>query len=227
MIKMILPDVNQASGDYSLTRTKMNRQESKILDPKYWFNYARPTVWLGYAESLFLKAEAVLRGWTGAEINNSVEGYFKAGIQASMDYYQISQAEATSYINGLKIYQEGETNPFSGSDKEAILEQIITQKWMAVFPNGNEGWADFRRTDYPRLANQLTNNSGGSVPNGKHIKRLLYPLSEVNNKTEQRPTQIDTEGSRLWWDVADTNNDAGERNKPNNFRSATLSKLKF
>ena len=64
-------------------------------------------------------------------------------------------------------------------------------------------------------------------PNGKHIKRLLYPLSEVNNKTEQRPTQIDTEGSRLWWDVADTNNDAGERNKPNNFRSATLSKLKF
>lgn len=220
-------DVNQASGDYSLTRTKMNRQESKILDPKYWFNYARPTVWLGYAESLFLKAEAVLRGWTGAEINNSVEGYFKAGIQASMDYYLISQAEATSYINGLKIYQEGETNPFSGSDKEAILEQIITQKWMAVFPNGNEGWADFRRTDYPRLANQLTNNSGGSVPNGKHIKRLLYPLSEVNNKTEQRPTQIDTEGSRLWWDVADTNNDAGERNKPNNFRSATLSKLKF
>jgi len=52
-------------------------------------------------------------------------------------------------------------------------------------------------------------------------------LRELKKRTEQRPTQIDTEGSRLWWDVADTNNDAGERNKPNNFRSATLSKLKF
>ena len=31
----------------------------------------------------------------------------------------------------------------SGSDEEQ-LEQIITQKWLAVYPNGNEGWAEVR-----------------------------------------------------------------------------------
>lgn len=221
------PDVDQNSGEYSLTRTLITGNASKELNPKYWFSYSRPTVWLGYSESLFLKAEAALRGWSGAN-EMSVEQYFKAGIQASLDYYEIDAAEADSYISGLKIYQPGETNPFSGSDKEAILEQIITHKWMAVFPNGNEGWAEFRRTDYPNLMNQLKNNSGGSVPKGKNIKRIYYPYSEELNKTETKPsTEYNTQGTRLWWDVADTNDANGNRVRPNNFRTGINKMLKF
>ena len=94
-------------------------------------------------------------------------------------------------------------------------------RWMAVFPNGNEGWADFRRTDYPSLANQLTNNSGGSVPDGKMIKRILYPNSESSNQyfTDHAELQTaNTEGTRLWWDVADTNSADGQRVQPDNFR---------
>lgn len=92
---------------------------------------------------------------------------------------------------------------------------------MAVFPNGNEGWADFRRTDYPALLNQQTNFSGGDVPNGKQIKRLLYPNSESQNKYFIQHPNLqtnNTQGTRLWWDVADTNDAAGNRMKPNNFR---------
>lgn len=63
-----------------------------------------------------------------------------------MDYYQIDKTKAANYIAGDKAITG---KVFQGGDKEKQLEAIITQKWMAIFPNGNEGWADFRRTDYP------------------------------------------------------------------------------
>lgn len=215
------PDISMSTLSYSLVRCQP-KPLSKKLDPKYWFNDARPTVWLGYSESLFLKAEAALRGWTGADLTQNAENYFKAGVQASMDYYQIDKTEAQSYINGLKVWNDG---VFSSGDKERILEAIITQKWMAVFPNGNEGWAEFRRTDYPVLANQLTNMSGGDVPEGKNIKRIFYPNSENSNKAfTSNPDllKINSQGKRLWWDVEDTNDNSGKRIKPNNFRMAVV-----
>lgn len=215
------PDISMSTLSYSLVRCQP-KPLSKKLDPKYWFNDARPTVWLGYSESLFLKAEAALRGWTGTDLTQNAENYFKAGVQASMDYYQIDKTEAQSYINGLKVWNDG---VFSSGDKERILEAIITQKWLAVFPNGNEGWAEFRRTDYPVLANQLTNMSGGDVPDGKNIKRIFYPNSENSNKAfTSNPDllKINSQGKRLWWDVEDTNDNSGKRIKPNNFRMAAV-----
>lgn len=220
------PDIDMGVLNYSITRTEP-KPASKNLNKNYWFNYSRPTVWLGYSESLFLKAEAALRGWTGQDLTMDAEGYFRAGVQASMDYYEIDSSAAQSYIEGLKVLNDG---TFASGDKEKILEAIITQKWMAVFPNGNEGWADFRRTDYPALANQLTNVSGGDVPEGKMIKRLLYPNSESSNKYFNEHSELqaaNTQGTRLWWDVADTNDANGNRQQPNNFRTtgSTLSKI--
>jgi hypothetical protein len=29
--------------------------------------------------------------------------------------------------------------------------KIITQKWIAGFPEGQEAWSDYRRTGYPKL----------------------------------------------------------------------------
>lgn len=214
------PEISMSTLTYSLVRCQP-KPLSKKLDPKYWFNDARPTVWLGYSESLFLKAEAALRGWTGKDLTLSTENYFRAGVKASMDYYQIDKAQASSYIDGLKAWKEG---VFASGDKERILETIITQKWMAVFPNGNEGWAEFRRTDYPVLANQLSNMSGGDVPDGKNIKRIFYPNSEGSNKyfaSHEDLKRANSQGKRLWWDVQDTNDNSGKRMKPNNFRTGT------
>lgn len=199
------PDIagERSTEQYSTIRTNMLITKNySLLDPKYWFSEARELVWMSYAESQFLTAEAALRGW----IAGSPETYFQEGIQASMNYYQIDPSKAQAYMNGLKAL---------GSDKEAALEEIITQKWLATFPNGNEGWAEFRRTDYPALYNIVENNSDGDVPEGKFIKRIKYPQSEAYNP--HRP-KGDFQGMRVWWDVTDTNDDNGQRLKPNNFR---------
>lgn len=211
------PVIDMGTLNYSLTRTAP-KSLGKNLDPNYFFSRERAYLLLGYAESEFLKAEAVLRGWAGMELTGTVEDYYKSGIKASMDYYGIANDKAQAYIDGEKALTG---KVFEGSDKEKQLEAIITQKWMAIFPNGNEGWAEFRRTDYPALANQLTNNSGGDVPMGKNIKRILYPFSENNNTyftSHPELQQVNTQGTRLWWDVADTNDADGHRLQPNNFR---------
>lgn len=188
-----------APNQFSLTRTSKDPSKSKYHDRKSWFNNAEPTVWMGYAESLFLRAEAALRGWgTG-----SPKDLYRQGVEASLTYYEIDQADKDSYINGLVALNDG---TFSSGNKEKILEAIITQKWMAVFPNGNEGWAEFRRTDYPKLMTPLTNASGGDVPDGHFIKRILYPNSENSNKAfTSNPDLVgaNSQGVRLWWDVSD------------------------
>lgn len=211
------PVIDMGTLKYSLTRTAPKTM-GKELRNDYFFSCERAYLLLGFAESEFLKAEAALRGWTGMELRNTAEGYYKSGIQASMDYYGIAKDKAQAYIDGDKAIIG---KVFEGGDREKKLEAIITQKWMAIFPNGNEGWADFRRTDYPALANQLTNASGGDVPMGKMIKRILYPNSENSNKyftSHPELQQVNTQGTRLWWDVADTNDADGHRQQPNNFR---------
>lgn len=195
-----------APNQFSLTRTQKG-DKSKLHNPEYWFNCAEPTVWLGYAESLFLKAEAALRGWSG----DDVENLFRQGVEASLTYYEIAPSVQADYINGLYALNDG---TFTSGDKEEILKAIITQKWMAVFPNGNEGWAEFRRTDYPELMIPLNNASGGDVPTGHFIKRLLYPNSENSNQAftgNPKLQAANSQGKRLWWDVSD--------DRPDNFNS--------
>ena len=54
---------------------------------------------------------------------------------------------------------------------------------------------------------------------------MVYPLAEYSNNGENVNEAVasylggpDKMGTRLWWDVADTNDAAGNRMKPNNFR---------
>ena len=119
-------------GSY-LNRYSANRciLSSDAMNKDYWWNLAREIVWMGYAESLFLKAEAALR-WPSL-VDETAEALYLKGIKASMDYYEIDADKANEYISHL----DG-VKAFTGGSKEEQLEQIITQKWIAVFPNGNE-----------------------------------------------------------------------------------------
>lgn len=54
------------------------------------------------------------------------------------------------------------------------------QKWIAMYPDGPEGWAEFRRTGYPKLFPVVSNSSNGTI-DAKQIRRIPYPQSEYNN----------------------------------------------
>ena len=75
---------------------------------------------------------------------------------------------------------------------------------------------EVRRTDYPRylLLPRYGNNSSGEVENTKLIKRVSYPNSESRNPNKPAYTQ----GTKVWWDVADTMDETGKWKTPDNFR---------
>jgi hypothetical protein len=183
------------------------------------------------SEAWFLKAEAALNGWVGA---GDAQMDYETGVTVSFDQYQVSGAaaylaDATSKANpyidpksinanftaapGLNDVPAGDPNlstipikwdPSFTNEKK--LEQIITQKWIALFPDGVEAWSEFRRTRYPKLFPVVVNNSAGKIQTAKFIRRLPFPSGELSNNpigVQGGITKLggaDNGGTPVWWD---------------------------
>ena len=71
--------------------------------------------------------------------------------------------------NNIKAYCKVSPKWIETADRDTKLEKIITQKWLAIFPEGCEAWAEQRRTGYPRLFPVRFNHSkDGCVYTGNH-----------------------------------------------------------
>lgn len=104
------------------------------------------------------------------------------------------------------------TAKFEGNTEQK-LEKIIIQKWIALFPNGQEAWTEWRRTGYPKLNPVMVNNgsSQGATKEGG-IRRMIYPTSFYQTEEGQAiynaALQLlnngqggeDKSSTRLWWD---------------------------
>ena len=160
-------------GDYDLNVPDFSSIGSSFLAPD------APTYIMTYAEVLFLEAEAAARGWIAA----SPATLYQQGITASMQQYGISGADITAYL-------ADPANAYAG------LPSIYFQKWLALYMNGPEAWAEQRRTGYPRL----TPSTGSSIPT-----RVIYPSQEqLLNGTNWSAAVARNGGTTLfqkvWWD---------------------------
>jgi hypothetical protein len=94
-----------------------------------------------------------------------------------------------------------------GASDAEKLERVITQKWIAMYPDGQEAWSEFRRTGYPKLFPVVVNKSGGEISTTDFIKRIRFSANEYStnpNGVEKAKTLLggpDTGGTPLWWDV--------------------------
>ncbi|HEY5371233.1 MAG TPA: SusD/RagB family nutrient-binding outer membrane lipoprotein [Hanamia sp.] len=168
------------------------------------------------AEAYFLRAEGALLGWN---MGGTAKVLYEAGITNSFMQWGITDNTVIqAYINGVTTpIAPGDylnspplaTVPvkFNSTDVNIQLEQIAIQKWLALFPDGVEAWADFRRSHvlplYP-VANSdnldITNTST------QWIRRIPFLLSEEQNNGAEIPNAIKLLGgpdkitSPLWWD---------------------------
>jgi hypothetical protein len=178
-------------------------------------------VWITAAESYFLRAEGALRGWnmggSAEELYNQgiTQSFLENGLQASMATAYASDDMKTPIAFIDNSGQSGNdhsapsdiTVAWNAADAfDRNLERIITQKWIAMYPDGPEGWAEFRRTGYPHLLPVVTNNSNGTINTVLQIRRIPFPQSEYNNNRAGVQTGIghlggpDGGGTALWWD---------------------------
>jgi len=153
-----------------------------------WFTSATsPVFFQRYPEVLFLRAEAAQRGWNAG---GSAEALYEAAVRASMSQYGISQAAASDFL------ARPENNFAAAGNK---LQLIATQKWVALFGQGTEAYAEWRRTGYPNLA------PGPEVVLPNIPRRFPYPALETSlnraslNAALQRQGDVSLQG-RVWWD---------------------------
>lgn len=174
------------------------------------------------AETWFLKAEAALRGYAGA---GDIQTNYTTGVQQSFGEWGKSASVATYLVDNTSteapyVDPKNADNNIAlghpqlstitiawnnGDTNERKLERIITQKWLSLYPNGPEAWAEQRRTGYPILFKIRKNDSGGAISTEGMIRRIPFT---VDTKTSlynyQQAAQMlngpDTGGTKLWWD---------------------------
>ncbi|WP_128546467.1 SusD/RagB family nutrient-binding outer membrane lipoprotein [Larkinella soli] len=168
---------------------------------------------MAVAEAYFLRAEGAVNGWN---MGGTAKDFYEKGIENSMKQWGIADAAA------IKAYQASTKTPVAPNDflkspalsnvpvawgaTEAVQrEQIATQKWLALFPDGFEGWAEYRRTRYPKLY-PVANSDNPDIPAGGVLRRI--PFLDVERQTNSAevikaagllggPDKVTTP---LWWD---------------------------
>ena len=188
------------------------------------FGEFSPTYWFKDSEVAFLKAEAALAGYT---VQGTAQGNYEKGVRLSFQENGLTDAQATTYLNGTTspapfvdvqaLYSAAAPSTVTvkwdnGASDEVKLERIITQKYLAIYPNGMEAWSEWRRTGYPRLIPANTNISDkGVVTSDGHkdgVRSWPYPQKEINENSANVQEAIskykkgsNTANVNVWWDV--------------------------
>jgi len=167
------------------------------------------------AESYFNRAEGALKGWN---MGGTAQALYNAGITNSFLQWGIS-ADPTAYINSTNVpiapndflSSPPMTNiPILFGATQAIQEeQIATQKWIAMFPEGMEAWADYRRSKKVKLY-PVANSDNSQITNTstQWLRRIPFLTSEKQSNAAGVETGYtilggkanDTEMTPLWWD---------------------------
>ena len=170
-------------------------------------NVAAPIIILGPAEAYLLLAEAALRGWyTGSTAQDAYEKGVRAGMTQWAQYPAV--APISNIITTAQIDAYIAANPYLSSGTfEQQLQQISEQKWISMFGDDYEVYANWRRTGYPILTPV---NYPGNVTGGKMFRRFSIPVTE--NLTNQAnylealkrqgfsESNTDNLLTRVWWD---------------------------
>lgn len=222
---VLIPDKSDYVMYSTINMPRANKNTDQSGDKEQITN-ALP--WMKVAEVYFLRAEGALRGW---QMGGSAQALYEEGIKVSFDEFAISSSDYNAYISNDSGVAADYVDPFNAEnniqaldkatvkwdnslDNEDKLHKIINQKWLAMYPEGQEAWSEFRRTGYPKLfpvANNFSANTESGIAEGQFVKRLRFTRNERNSheaeviKARELLGGPDNEGTRLWWDTGGAN----------------------
>ena len=190
-----------------------------------------PLYLMKVSEVEFLRAEGALRGWN---MGGSAQQFYEQGIRNAQvehrlmstyypnavdEYMSLEAPVAYKYVDQYDHSYDAESVTTigvkwnEGDSQETKLEKIITQKYIAAFPYSYESWNDMRRTGYPKQFEVLNVEDGdGSLVQGDIIRKIPLPgrdtsvgMSDITASGIEALGGSDTQGTRVWWDVAGSN----------------------
>lgn len=215
------------SGEFKAVRTG-------IAQTNIYETYSKPNIgaddplyWMKASEVLFLRAEGALAGFA---MKGTAKELYNEGIRMSFRENGLDDKKADTYLtnNLLKPtnYVDSKNAALNANapseitiqwnenadSNEQKLEKIITQKYLAIFPDGQEAWTEWRRTGYPRqiIVNENKTNANVRIGNGFDkggVRRMVYPRNEYEQNGDNLRQAIslylggvDDAATKVWWD---------------------------
>lgn len=195
---------------------------SRLSD--FWYVPVIEVPFLRSSEVYFALAEAALFGLKDGDPNVYFQKGIAEGITWTKDFFENSKSqfspvaklihptwtdeEVNAYLSHKEMQQD-EIDAFMASpaatlngSNEEKLEQIMNQKLIVLFRMADEGWAEWRRTGYPRVlvGNDISDLKGVSP------RRYRYPSSEALINSENYDAAVSRLGGtdgmliKVWWD---------------------------
>ncbi len=152
-----------------------------------------PSYIMTYAEVMFIKAEAAQRSVGGLSPAEAEADYY-AGVQASMDQWGVTDGAAITAFEGTPgvAYTPG---------IPAGLNEIAIQKYIALFGDGTQAWAEWRRTCQPVTLHAGPNAIVSFVPRRFEYSQTEYSVNAANvNSALAQMGGPDNFATRMWWD---------------------------
>lgn len=176
-----LPNGLDNDGANAIGLANVSRPGAYFLQP------LAPAVIFSYSELLFDRAEAAARGFT----TENAATLYQQAIRASFAQYNISDELATAYI----------AQPAVQYNAANFKKSIGEQKWLALYGQGLEAWAERRRLDYPVLTASAKTVLDGQIP-----VRFIYPGTEQSLNAKSYKNAVANQGpdlltTKLWFDV--------------------------
>lgn len=163
-----------------------------VLAPS--FRQQNSTINVVKASSVLLaRAEAGDRGWTTETANTNT--LYQAGITASFAEWGLA-APSAAYFTAATVALP------AAFGTGANVSFIATQQWVAYYPDGMQGWSNWRRTNIPALvpAPDAT-NSPKVIPRRYVYGTNDYSLAKAaTDAAVARLTGGDKMDSKVWWD---------------------------
>jgi hypothetical protein len=179
--------VGVENGLSSDSAGKLGLSKTSKIGTLFAYQADAPSILMSYWEVLFIRAEAAARGWT-TEVAATL---YNDAIRANMQWLGIDAADITAYLAQAAVVY----NPATG------LTQIALQKWISLYGQGSEAFAEWRRTGYPGLT-----PGPASITNPRSVaRRLTYPLIEQSLNKSSHDAAVSRQGgaditNRVWWD---------------------------
>ncbi len=190
-----------------------SRWANNVGNGAFTANFAVPQNIMHAAEAYFLRAEGALNGWN---MGSDAQTLYETGIKMSMAQWGITdQAVIAKYISNPAV----PIAPLDGQDSPPVnnypvkwsatadmqRKQVAQQKWLGLFPDGMEGWAEVRRSGLPQLY-PIVHSENADLPAGKFIRRMPFLETEKQTNSAAVANAVkmlggaDNAATPLWWD---------------------------
>lgn len=173
---------------------------------------ASPIVILGASTVVLSYAEAIERGWIAGLTTTDAEAAYNSGIALSFAQWGLTMPGAylggnANYSAGIGVAAIGQ-NSFGSIPAAANattttkLQRIQLQRFIALYPDGTQGWCEWRRTGVPNImATTYATSTSGNIP-----RRYTYGTNEYTLNAAGVAQGVaaltggDTQDARVWWD---------------------------